>query len=61
MPQYTDSSFGAVLDKGTMDAMACGEKAAVDIHHMLMESSRQVNTAQALPWLQSHTSIQMAP
>lgn len=56
MPQYTDSSFGAVLDKGTMDAMACGEKAGADIHHMLMESSRQVNTAQALPLLYSHTT-----
>ena len=40
MPQYADSSFGAVLDKGTMDAMACGERAAIDIHSMLTEISR---------------------
>ncbi|KAL3148121.1 hypothetical protein ABBQ38_014402 [Trebouxia sp. C0009 RCD-2024] len=43
MPQYADSSIGAVLDKGTMDAMACGEKAALDIHAMLCESSRYVH------------------
>lgn len=54
MPQYADGSFGAVLDKGTMDAMACGEKAAADIHRMLMESSRQVNIAQALSLLYSN-------
>lgn len=40
MPQFADSSFGAVLDKGTMDAMACGEHAAADIHDLLTESSR---------------------
>ncbi len=46
MPQFADSSFGAVLDKGTMDAMACGEHAAADIHDLLTESSRQVPYAQ---------------
>ncbi len=46
MPQFSDSSFGAVVDKGTMDAMACGEKAASDIHSMLSEISRQ-DTAHA--------------
>ena len=40
MPQYADAAFGAVLDKGTLDAMACSEKAATDIHSMLKESSR---------------------
>ena len=40
MFEYTDATFGAVLDKGTMDAMACGEHAAADIHSMLKESSR---------------------
>lgn len=48
MPQFADSSFEAVLDKGTMDAMACGEEAAADIHDMLAESSRQESTAQLL-------------
>ena len=41
MPQFADASFEAVLDKGTMDAMACGEHAAADIHSMMMEVSRQ--------------------
>ena len=45
MPQFADSSFGAVLDKGTMDAMACGEHASADIHDLLTESSRQVPVA----------------
>lgn len=40
MPQFADSSYGAVLDKGTMDAMACGEHAVADIHDLLTESSR---------------------
>ena len=57
MPQYSNGSFGAVLDKGTMDAMACGEKAVADIYHMLMESSRHVNTAQTLPLLHGDTTI----
>lgn len=40
MPQYADAAFGAVLDKGTLDAMACSQNAATDIHSMLKESSR---------------------
>ncbi len=51
MPQYADSSFEAVLDKGTMDAMACGEHAAADIHDFFTESSRQVSDAQLLQHL----------
>ena len=51
MPQFADSSYGAVLDKGTMDAMACGEHAVADIHDLLTESSRQVSDAQLLQHL----------
>ncbi len=51
MPQYADSSFEAVLDKGTMDAMACGEHAAADIRVFFIESSRQVSDAQLLQHL----------
>lgn len=40
MPQYQSSSFGSILDKGTLDAMACGDHAYASIGAMLMEASR---------------------
>lgn len=64
MPQFADGSYGAVLDKGTMDAMACGEHAVADIHDLLTESSRQVSDAQLLQLLQcnmQHACLHTAP
>lgn len=40
MPEFTDSSFASVIDKGTLDAMACGDKAFESISSMLREVSR---------------------
>ena len=40
MPEYSSDSFGSVLDKGTLDAMACGDHASDNIRNMLSEISR---------------------
>ena len=37
MPQYKDSSFQGVLDKGTLDALLCGELEEADSSAMLHE------------------------
>ncbi len=40
MPQYADASFGGVLDKGTLDALLCGDSDAADSAAMLAEVHR---------------------
>jgi ubiquinone/menaquinone biosynthesis C-methylase UbiE len=37
MPQYQDNSFQGVLDKGTLDALLCGELEEADSRAMLRE------------------------
>ncbi|PNH07189.1 Methyltransferase-like protein 13 [Tetrabaena socialis] len=40
MPQYGDASFGGLLDKGTLDALLCGESEEADSLAMLLECQR---------------------
>lgn len=40
MPQFPDSSFSAVLDKGTLDTLLCGGNAYRDVANMLAEVRR---------------------
>ncbi|GFR52603.1 hypothetical protein Agub_g15201, partial [Astrephomene gubernaculifera] len=40
MPQYGDGSFGGVLDKGTLDALLCGDSDEADSLAMLKECHR---------------------
>jgi hypothetical protein len=40
MPQYVDASFGGVLDKGTLDALLCGDSDVADSAAMLAEVHR---------------------
>eukprot|EP00775_Hariotina_reticulata_P003183 gene3183-3461_t len=35
MPQYNDCSFGGILDKGTLDALLCGDNEAADAAALL--------------------------
>jgi len=37
MPQYGEGSFGGVLDKGTLDALLCGDNEASDAAALLGE------------------------
>ena len=48
MPQYPTAFFDAVLDKGTLDALMCGDQADNNVDDMLQEASRCVS-AKALP------------
>ncbi|KAG2426234.1 hypothetical protein HXX76_013213 [Chlamydomonas incerta] len=40
MPEFADKSFDGVLDKGTLDAILCGEGSAVHAAAMVMEAFR---------------------
>ncbi|EFJ43782.1 hypothetical protein VOLCADRAFT_65458, partial [Volvox carteri f. nagariensis] len=40
MPEFTDCSFEGVIDKGTLDAILCGERGAQDATAMLAECFR---------------------
>ena len=40
MPQYEDAAFAAVIDKGTLDAIMCGEHAEADAVAMVLECHR---------------------
>lgn len=40
MPQYGDAAFAAVIDKGTLDAIMCGEAAEQDAATMVFECHR---------------------
>jgi hypothetical protein len=40
MPQYADASFGGVLDKGTLDALLCGDSDVADSGALLQEVHR---------------------
>ena len=40
MPQYEDAAFVAVIDKGTLDAIMCGECAVADAAAMVSECHR---------------------
>lgn len=40
MPQYPTAFFDAVLDKGTLDALMCGDQADTNVDDMLQEASR---------------------
>ncbi|GIL49254.1 hypothetical protein Vafri_5381 [Volvox africanus] len=56
MPQYIDASFGGgVLDKGTLDALLCGDNDEVDADAMLQECHR------VLPDGSSYIGITYAP
>eukprot|EP00798_Chlamydomonas_sp_ICE-L_P031306 gene31305-6453_t len=37
---FEDQSFGGILDKGTLDALLCGDCAEGDAHKMMIECSR---------------------
>jgi hypothetical protein len=40
LPQYADGSFDAILDKGTLDSLMCGEHAGDSSMQMLEECHR---------------------
>lgn len=40
MPQYEDASFGAVIDKGTLDAVLCSGTGLCDARSYVMEANR---------------------
>eukprot|EP00775_Hariotina_reticulata_P002306 gene2306-2614_t len=40
MPDFKDASFQAVIDKGTLDAILCGEHASSNAANMLQECTR---------------------
>jgi hypothetical protein len=40
MPQYGDGAFAAVVDKGTLDALLCGEGAETDAPAMVSNCHR---------------------
>jgi len=40
LPQYKDCSFGAIIDKGTLDSVMCGEHAGDNSVQMLEECHR---------------------
>lgn len=42
MPQYKDSSFDAVIDKGTMDAILCGDQSVENCRRLFAECSRVI-------------------
>ncbi|KAG2436046.1 hypothetical protein HYH02_011757 [Chlamydomonas schloesseri] len=48
MPELGDRSFDGVLDKGTLDAILCGEGSAVHATAMVMESYRVLKPGGAL-------------
>lgn len=37
---YPDESFNAVIDKGTLDSVLCGEGSTANVAKMCMETSR---------------------
>ncbi|EFJ42242.1 hypothetical protein VOLCADRAFT_83711 [Volvox carteri f. nagariensis] len=56
MPQYADASFGGgILDKGTLDALLCGDSDEADAGAMLQECQR------VLPAGSSYIGITYAP
>ncbi len=44
MPEYKDGQFDGVLDKGTLDALVCGNGANKSAAEMLKECCRCVET-----------------
>jgi hypothetical protein len=40
MPEFKDGAYDAVIDKGTLDAVLCGEHAGDNATSMLDECSR---------------------
>lgn len=56
MPQYPTAFFDAVLDKGTLDALMCGDQADTNVDDMLQEASRWVcGTSRCLSDQSAHT------
>lgn len=45
---YQDESFDIVIDKGTLDAIVCGENAPDNAHKALMEVRRFMTTRTCL-------------
>lgn len=43
LPQFKDGSFDAILDKGTLDSLMCGQHAGEDSMRMLQEAHRSVS------------------
>ena len=56
MPQYPTAFFDAVLDKGTLDALMCGDQADNNVDDMLKEASRCMS-AKALPCIGLHLLV----
>eukprot|EP00891_Asterochloris_glomerata_P007145 jgi/Astpho2/7145/Aster-01471 len=73
MPQYPTAFFDAVLDKGTLDALMCGDQADTNVDDMLQEASRVLrpggclievtygSPGSRLPRLGKHTSVAACP
>lgn len=40
MPELKDESFSGIIDKGTLDAILCGEQASLNSRDMLLECYR---------------------
>ena len=50
MPEYADDAFDGILDKGTLDAILCGDDSTVNALAMLNECYRYCN--QLLAWFE---------
>lgn len=54
LPQFSDGSFDAILDKGTLDSLMCGEHAGDSSMQMLEECHRYVHVcAHVCAWYTS--------
>mmetsp|Transcript_34017 Transcript_34017/g.101200 ORF Transcript_34017/g.101200 Transcript_34017/m.101200 type:complete len:123 (-) Transcript_34017:103-471(-) len=54
MPEFEDASFSGVLDKGTLDALMCGDTAEEDASRMLSEISRVLRPGGVYMMITSH-------
>ncbi|KAF8071345.1 Eef1akmt4 [Scenedesmus sp. PABB004] len=53
MPQFTDGTYGGVLDKGCLDALLCGDAADADAAALLREAWRVLRPGAAYVWVTS--------
>ena len=65
MPQYPTAFFDAVVDKGTLDALMCGDQADSNVDDMLQEASRwdsaKVVPCSSLHLLRATAAAQLVP
>lgn len=58
LPQFSDGSFDAILDKGTLDSLMCGEHAGDNSMQMLEECHRYVRVRPRVRLVRQHRTAQ---